>query len=303
MSKILVTGGSGLVGTHLKKYLPHATYVSSKQFDLTNELDVIRLFETKWDVIIHLAAKVGGILENSANQGTFFEQNVLMNTLILKHARLNKVPKLISTLSTCMYPDIVPRYPMTLSDVHMGPPAATNFSYGYAKRSLAVQIDSYNSQWGLNWFYIVPCNLYGEGDKDSEYKSHFVTALIKKIYLARSNNKSSITLFGDGTPLRQFIHADDLARIIELTLARNVSESFNFAPNESLSIKQIANIAINSTGTPLDIEFDTSKPNGQMRKDVSADDVRRLFPDFQFTPLTDGIKKVYEFYEKNKLSI
>jgi GDP-L-fucose synthase len=303
MNKILVTGGSGLVGTHLRKYLPHATYISSKQFDLTNELDVIRLFETKWDAIIHLAAKVGGILENSTNQGIFFEENILMNTLLLKYAKIFKVPRLISILSTCMYPDIVSSYPMTLKDMHYGPPALTNFSYGYAKRSLAVQIDSYKHQWNLNWSYIVPCNLYGEGDKDLEHKSHFVTALIKKIYLARLNNETSITLFGDGTPLRQFVHADDLARIIELTLNRNISESFNFAPDENLSIKQIADVAIDSTGTPLNIEFDTSKPKGQMRKDVSSEDVQILFPDFKFTPLEEGIKKVYKAYEKNKLSI
>jgi GDP-L-fucose synthase len=301
---ILVTGGSGLVGTHLKKYLPTATYISSKDFDLTSEESVKRLFlEKKWDIVIHLAAKVGGIFDNISNQGLYFEENVLMNTLVLKYARLAKVEKVIAILSTCIYPDVNNRYPIELEDLHLGPPTETNFSYGYAKRSLAVQIDAYNKQWNTNWMYIVPCNLYGEGDKDDDKKSHFVTALIKKIYDAKKENKKSIILFGDGTPIRQFIHAEDLAKIIALTVDRGITKSFNVASDETYTIKEIAEIAINACGGSLEIEFDIEKPNGQLRKDVTTKELKEILPDFEFIKLKDGIKKAYDCYEENRISI
>jgi GDP-L-fucose synthase len=303
MKKILITGGSGLVGTHLKKYLPNATYISSKDFDLTSESDVKSLFSTKWDIVIHLAAKVGGIFDNIENQGLYFEDNVLMNTLVLKYARITGVERLIAILSTCIYPDINHRYPIELSDLHLGPPTETNFSYGYAKRSLAVQIDAYNKQWNTNWMYIVPCNLYGEGDKDDDKKSHFVTALIKKIYDAKINNEKTITLFGDGTPIRQFIHAEDLAKIIFLTVKRGITKSFNIASEETYTIAEIAEIAIKACDANLQIEFDRDKPNGQLRKDVTNKELKEILPDFTFIELKEGIKKAYNAYEKNRISI
>lgn len=300
---ILVTGGSGLVGTHLKKYLPDATYLSSRDCDLTNESDVIHLFAgEKWDVIIHLAAKVGGIFDNIENPGIYYEDNVMMNTLLLKHARLNGVKKLIGILSTCIYPDVNWRYPMHLEDLHSGPPTPTNFSYGYAKRSMAVQIDSYKKQWNLDWMYLVPCNLYGEGDKDDDKKSHFVTALIKKIDEAKRSGSNKITLFGDGTPIRQFVHANDLAKIISLVIERGISESFNVASEETYTIKEIAELAIKACDVDLEIEFDITKPNGQLRKDVTDSEIKRILPDFEFIKLKDGIKNTYKEYEKSKPS-
>jgi GDP-L-fucose synthase len=301
--KILVTGGSGLVGTHLKKYLPNATYISSKDYDLTKESDVIELMSNNWDVIIHLAAKVGGIFDNIQNPGIYYEDNVMMNTLILKYARITGVKKLIGVLSTCIYPDTNWRYPIHLEDLHLGPPTQTNFSYGYAKRSMAVQIDAYNQQWGTEWMYLVPCNLYGNGDKDDESKSHFVTALIKKIADAKENGDDKITLFGDGSPIRQFIHADDFAKIISLVIERDIKESFNVASDETYTIKEIANLAIDVCVPNLKIEFDTTKPNGQLRKDVTYTELKRIISDFEFIKLKNGIKQTYDEYRKNKSSI
>ena len=188
-------------------------------------------------------------------------------------------------------------YPMKESDLHLGPPTQTNFSYGYAKRSLAVQIDAYNRQYGTNYQYLIPCNLYGVGDKDHESNSHFITALVKKIFEAKQNKQESITLFGDGTPLRQFMFADDFAKIIYEVIDRDISESFNVAGEENLSIKEMVEIALDSCDAKnLKLEWDVTKPNGQYRKDVSINKLKYLLPDFSPLKLSEGIKLVYNSY-------
>ena len=301
MKKILVTGGSGLVGNALKKILPDATYISSKNYDLTNQVDVIKAYE---DInpthVIHLAARVGGIFDNIYHPADYFEENVLMNTLMLKYAHINKVERFLGVLSSCIFPDVVENYPMKEYDLHLGPPTKTNFSYGMAKRALAVQIDACNEQYKTKYNYIIPCNLYGESDKDNEEKSHFVTALIKKIYLANKHNEDSIILYGDGTPLRQFMHANDVAEIIKIIINKNITDSFNLATKENISILDIAKIALKATNSEhLKIIFDKTKPNGQFRKDVDTTKLNELAPNYEFIKLEDGIREFYEAYKKN----
>jgi GDP-L-fucose synthase len=297
-NKILVTGGSGLVGKYLKKILPNAIYISSKDYDLTSEKGVQKMFlKHKPDVVVHLAARVGGIIDNLNHPAEYFTQNVMMNTLMVEYSRIFNVEKFIGILSTCIYPDIAKKYPMDESMLHEGPPTATNFSYGYSKRSMGAQIDAYNQQYKLKYQYLIPCNLYGIEDKDDENKSHFLTSLIKKIHESRKNNSNTITLFGDGTPLRQFLYAGDFAEIIKQTIENDITDSFNVATEENLSIGQMAKIAIGVTENKnIDIKWDISKPNGQLRKDVSIDKFKSLFPNFKFTPLRDGIKIVYDTY-------
>jgi GDP-L-fucose synthase len=297
-NKILVTGGSGLVGKYLKKILPNAIYISSKDYDLTSEKGVQKMFlKHKPDVVVHLAARVGGIIDNLNHPAEYFTQNVMMNTLMVEYSRIFNVEKFIGILSTCIYPDIAKKYPMDESMLHEGPPTATNFSYGYSKRSMGAQIDAYNQQYKLKYQYLIPCNLYGIEDKDDENKSHFLTSLIKKIHESRKNNSNTITLFGDGTPLRQFLYAGDFAEIIKQTIENDITDSFNVATEENLSIGQMAKIAIGVTENKnIDIKWDTSKQNGQLRKDVSIDKFKSLFPNFKFTPLRDGIKIVYDTY-------
>lgn len=297
-NKILVTGGSGLVGRYLKKILPDAVYISSKDYDLTTENGVQEMFlKHKPNIVIHLAAKVGGIIDNIEHPAEYFTQNVLMNTLLVEYSRIFKVEKFIGILSTCIFPNVMQSYPMKETDLHLGPPTDTNFSYGYAKRSMAVQIDSYNKQYGTKYQYLIPCNLYGLGDKDHDTNSHFITALVKKIFISKQNNQKSITLFGDGTPLRQFMYAGDFAEIIKQTIENNITDSFNVATEENLSIKQMAEIAIDVTDNQnINILWDTNKPNGQFRKDVSIVKFKNLFPNFKFTSLSNGIKIVYNSY-------
>jgi GDP-L-fucose synthase len=295
---ILVTGGSGLVGKYLKNYLPNAIYLSSKDFDLTTEEGVKRMYlKHNPDTVIHLAAKVGGIMDNINKPAEYFTENVMMNTLLVDYAKKLKVGRFIGVLSTCIYPDVMETYPLKEEDLHSGPPTKTNFSYGYAKRSLAVQIDAYNKQYGTKYQYLTPCNLYGVGDKDHETNSHFITALVKKIYDAKQNNDDSIILFGDGTPLRQFMFADDFAKIIYEVVDKEIYESFNVAGEENLSIKQMAEIALDSCeANNLEINWDSSKPNGQHRKDVSTEKLKSLLPDFSPLKLSEGIKMVYNSY-------
>lgn len=302
MRKILVTGGSGLVGNHLREILPEATYISSKDYDLTSESDVKNLLANNWNHIVHLAARVGGILENINFPAEFIEQNLLMNTLLLKHARINNIPRLTAILSTCIYPDVYDRYPLTEADLHNGAPQKSNFAYAVAKRALAVQIDAYNQQYNSGYNYLIPCNLYGEFDKVDEKRSHYLTALIGKIIKAERNGEKQINLLGTGKPLRQFMYAGDLARVIKFCIENDVIESFNVATNDNLSIRQIAEIAVRACDSDnLEIVFDNVSPDGQFRKDVSNEKMKKVLPDFQFTSLEDGIRRVFEYYRNNSI--
>lgn len=297
-NNIVITGGTGLVGKNLKKYISNGVYLSSKDYNLTHEAEVIRMYEElKPSIVIHLAAKVGGIMDNIQYPYSYFTDNILMNTLLIHYAHVYNVNKFVGILSTCIYPDLDLEYPFTENMLHNGAPPLTNFSYGYAKRSMAVQIDTLNSQHGRNYNYLIPCNLYGEGDKDG-HNSHFVSALIKKIWEANQNGKDSITLFGDGSPIRQFMYAEDLARIIEFVINHDVSKNFNVATDEIFTIKQIAELALKTTqSTHLKIIWDTSKPNGQFKKDVNIEKLNTIIPNFKFTRLEEGIKKCYNFYK------
>lgn len=298
MNKIVVTGGSGLVGNYLRKYIPNAIYLSSKDFDLTKELDVVNMFEKhRPNIIIHLAAKVGGILDNINKPAEYFTENVLINTLLIEYSRKYNVERFIGILSTCIFPDVMESYPMKEKDLHFGPPTSTNFSYGYAKRSMAVQIEAYNKQYGTKYQYLIPCNLYGVGDKNHESNSHFITALVKKIYDAKKNNQNTITLFGDGTPLRQFMYADDFANVIHEILVKGIYDNLNVAGNENLSIKKMAEIALESCdANSFIVTWDKTKPNGQYRKDVSTEKLKSLLPNFKPLSLSEGIKLIYKSY-------
>ena len=299
MKTILITGGSGMVGKSLQKILPDAVYVSSNDYDLTNENDVKHMFDkynpTK---VVHLAAKVGGIIDNIEKPHDYFIDNIKMNTFVLEQSFKHNVKQFIGILSTCIYPDTVPNYPMSENDLHLGPPTITNFSYGYSKRSLAVQIDAMNKQHNTNYQYLIPCNLYGENDKMG-HNSHFVAALLEKIIKAKKEGKNEITLFGTGNPLRQFMYSDDLAWVINECLNNNIYESFNVANKENLSIKEMAEITLKVLGLEhIKIKFDFTKPDGQYRKDVSINKLNNLLPNFNPLTFEKGIKQVYDKISK-----
>lgn len=301
-SKILVTGGSGMVGRSLRKFLPDAVYVSSTDYNLSDESSVIRMYnDVQPEAVIHLAAKVGGIIDNINKPAEYFDDNIIMNTLVVKHAYQHGVKRFIGILSTCIYPDNILHYPITEDVLHDGPPAVTNFSYGYAKRSLAVQIEAYNKQYGTNYQYLTPCNLYGEFDKYGD-NSHFIAALIKRIHLAKMSKSPSVTLFGDGTPLRQFMHSDDLARVIRDCLLCDIFTNMNVSVEENLSIREMAEIAkLAMDAHDISINFDETKPNGQLRKDVSIQILKNTIPMFAPISLEEGIRQTYQCLLENNI--
>ncbi len=259
----------------------------------------------KPDKVIHLAARVGGIKDNMDHPADFIYLNVMMNTNVVHYAYKYKVKKLIGILSNCAYPDVSKSYPLKEEQLYDGPPQSTNFAYAYSKRVLGVQIDSYRKQYGCNFFYVIPCNLYGLHDNFDEKQSHFVPALIRKIQEAKINNKKTITLLGTGKPLRQYLFSKDLAKILLILLEKYDGEGpINIAPkNENPSISEIAKIALKATdSTDINIEFDNSYPDGQYQKDLSIKRLNGIIGDFKFTPLSEGIKKTYEWYLKSIIS-
>lgn len=293
MDRIVVTGGSGLVGKHLQEILPEAFYLSSKDCDLT-DIEKVRWMISSYtpDIVIYLAARVGGIQDNIKYPADYFDDNILINTNIVKVCKEYNVKRFIGILSTCIYPSVVDNYPMTEEDLFIGPPPSSNFSYGYAKRCLAVQIDAYNKQFGTKYNYLIPCNLYGDYDNlHNENKMHFITALLNKI---RNSQDNSLHLLGTGKPLRQFMYAGDLAKIIKLVIENNITESFNVAPDFNYSIDEMAKIALEVTDKDYNIIYNRPELDGQYRKDVSNKKLLELFPDFKFTQLKEGLKKVYD---------
>ena len=294
--RILVTGGTGMVGKHLQDLIPNATFVGSKDYSLTNIFAVQAMFnDIQPDCVIHLAAKVGGIQDNIANPLAFLEDNLVMNTNVVKTAHEKGIERFIGILSTCIYPDRLEddQYPMTEDLLHAGPPTPTNFGYGYSKRMLGVHLDTIRNSTDKDYFSIIPSNLYSEYDHfDDDTKAHFVTALLKKI----KNSKNGIVpLFGTGLPLRQFIHAEDLAKIIAMCATRkeHTKTNFNVCCDDTPMIMEIAEEGLKAAGKDLELQFDPTKPDGQYRKDCDNSKMRELFPDFKFLSLEDGLRRVY----------
>lgn len=293
--RILITGGSGMVGKSLKQIIPNATCLSSKDCDLRNRQDALNVMRHyNPDVIVHLAARVGGIIDNIKYPVQYFNDNILMNTNVLDCAHELGITRVISALSTCAYPDVALEYPMKEDFLHSGPPTKTNFSYGYAKRCLLVQSENYNQQYGTKFQCLIPCNMYGEHDKYGE-NSHFVAALLKKIISAKKTGVNKLELFGTGKPLRQFMHSDDFAYVIKACIDRDIYDNMNVATDEVLSIREMAEIAkIVCEADHLNIEYNSQYPDGQYRKDVSIDFLRKKIQDFEPIKFKDGVKRTYQ---------
>lgn len=300
---ILVTGGSGLVGKAInaisdnydEKY--RFIFASSKMCNLLNYEETHHFFEElKPDYVIHLAANVGGLYKNMQRPVDMLEDNIAINSNVLKAAHNVKVKKLIACLSTCIYPDNV-SYPIIEEYLHMGEPHSSNFAYAHAKRLLQVQCESYNKQYGDNFVCIIPTNIYGKYDNFNLNDSHVIPALIHKCYLAKQHNEKFI-VSGTGSPLRQFIYSEDLAKMIMMILQSYDGKMIILSTTEEISIKEIAEIIAQKFDYLHNIEFDHSKADGQYKKTVSNQQFLSLY-DFSFTPLSHGLNTTIEWFINN----
>ena len=299
LKKVFVTGGSGFIGTRLKKQNPNWTFLSSRDCDLTDYPSVRDLFASeKPDAILHLASKVGGIKENSTKQADFYDVNTYINTNVLKSAHKAGINRVLSCLSTCTFPDVVNTYPFVEEDILSGPPAKTNFTYGYTKRALLVQTNAYRQQYGVNYSTFCPSNIYGPNDNFDLESSHFVPAMIRKIHEAKEGD--TVEFWGTGSPLRQQLYVDDLVRIIPFILDNhNTDVPLIISPDQNLSIKEMIEILLNNIEKDVKIVFN-GKLDGQYRKDGSNKKFKELYGDFEFTKFENGVLKTYEWYKKSK---
>lgn len=298
--RVLVTGGSGFVGTRLKIHKPQWVYVSSKDFSLLDELEVAYMYEDiKPDAVVHLAARVGGIKDNAENQVEFFEHNTLMNLNVLKMGYEFGVKRILSSLSTCAFPDKVASYPFSEEDFFTGPPAETNFSYGYTKRMLHVLSLSYRKQHGVNYSTFCPSNIYGPNDHFDTEKSHFVPALISKV--SKMTDGDTLRLWGTGRPLRQQLYVDDLCEIIpKLLVHHNSDMPLIVTPDENLSIDEMAKTLISQLNKNVKIVYNNIL-DGQFRKDGKNNHLKNVLQeDFEFTKFKDGVMKTYNWYKETK---
>lgn len=297
MVDILVTGGTGMVGVALRELVPDAVFVGTKNFDLKDKKEVSRMFsyyEPKQ--VIHLAAKVGGVKANSDYVGDFFIDNILINTNVLDAAHRYGTKKVISLLSTCVYPNEV-TYPLTEEQFHNGEPHYSNFGYAYAKRMLDVQSRAYRKQHGCNFITAIPNNLFGINDNFHLNDSHVLPAIIRKVYEAKNNN-TSVKLWGDGSPLREFTYSHDVARILLFLLDKyDGKHPINIGNTKEYSIKEVANIICDIFEFHGEIIWQDDMPAGQYRKPSDNKKLLELgWEKENYTEFTEALKNTCEWF-------
>lgn len=303
--KILVTGGTGLVGCAISQLVDKSNenwiFLSSKDCDLRDYNQTLKLFEKhKPTIVIHLAAHVGGLYRNINEPVNFWVNNVAMNENVFKCCHLFKVKKLVSCLSTCIFPDKT-KYPIDETMIHNGAPHWSNESYAYAKRMIDVKNRAYNREYGSNFTAIIPTNIYGPNDNYNLDDAHVIPALIHKCYLAKKNN-TPLTISGSGKPLRQFIYSQDLAQLLIWVLKNyNSPESIILSVDETaeVSIKNVVEEIVHAMDFKGPVIFDRSKPDGQYKKTASNGKLRSFLPDYNFITLKEGIKKSVDWFIKN----
>lgn len=298
---ILVTGGTSTLGKHLKQFLPDAVYLSSKDCNLIDYKSTLKTFSSyNPDIVIHLAALVGGIKDNISRPVEYLENNIYINTNVIKCAYKVGVKKLIALSSTCIYPDNHPIYPMKEQHMFDGPPTSTSFYYAYSKRCMVSQIDAYNKQYNTEYCYISPSNLYSELDTHRLERAHFITALINKVINQEKIKSTQVNLIGTGKATRQFTYAGDVAKLIKMMIDNNIYQSFNVSNPQIISINDLAKDILKILNKEdWKIKYKYPEMDGQLKRAVSIDKMMALFPDFTFTEFGDIIKLIYNQMKTN----
>ena len=304
--RVIVTGGEGFLGSYLIDKLKDRRckniFVPRKEkYDLTKERNVIQLYKDYTaDIVIHLAAVVGGIGANRENPGKFFYDNLVMGAMLMEYARQNEVGKFVAIGTICSYPKFTP-VPFKEEDLWNGYPDETNAPYGLAKKMMLVQSQAYRQQYNFNSIFLLPLNLYGPRDNFNPSSSHVIPALIKKFTEAVEIGKNKVICWGTGKPTRGFLYVEDAAEGILLATEKyNNSDPVNLGSDLEISIKDLAELIAKLTGFKGKIEWDISKPDGQPRRKL---DISRAEQEFDFIARMDfreGLKETIEWYKKVK---
>jgi GDP-L-fucose synthase len=304
--RICVTGGAGFLGTHLIKklqeqgarqiFIPHYA-----EYDLVHGEDIDRMLaDSHPDVIIHLAAHVGGIGANREKPAEFFYDNLMMGVQLIHKAWQTGVEKFVAIGTICAYPKFTP-IPFKEENLWDGYPEETNAPYGLAKKMLLVQSQAYRQQYGFNAIFLLPVNLYGPGDNFNPASSHVIPALIRKCLEAQESGADEIVAWGDGSPTREFIYVEDAAEgITQATLHYNGAEPVNIGSSFEISIKELTELIARLTGFKGAIRWDTSKPNGQPRRKLDTSRAKAWFGFEAKTNFEAGLLRTIEWYRQQR---
>ena len=304
---VMVTGGAGFLGSHLVDDLESRSDTidvfvpRSDNYDLREKPDIKRAFEdSQADIVIHLAATVGGIGANRENPGRYFYDNAVMGIELIEQARQFGVEKFTILGTICAYPKHTP-VPFEEENLFEGYPEETNAPYGIAKKALLTQSCAYRKQWDFNSIYLLPVNLYGPRDDFDLETSHVIPAIIRKCIEARERGDDSITAWGTGEPTREFLYVKDAAEgILDATERYDSSDPVNLGSGEEISIRELTDVIVEETGFEGTVEWDTSKPDGQPRRKLDTSRAKQRFDWKASTDLHQGIQQTISWYENNQ---
>lgn len=301
--KILVTGGTGFLGKYVveklrKKGARQIFVPRSSEFDLRKQ-ELCKKAVNGMDLVIHLAANVGGIGYNRDNQGSIFYDNAIMGVMLMEEARCAGVKKFVGLGTICQYPKYT-AVPFKEEDLWLGYPEETNAPYGLAKKMMLVQGQAYREQYGFNVIHLMPVNLYGPGDNFSPQSSHVIPALIKKFIDARKREEEFVSVWGTGKPTREFLYVEDAAEAIVLAAEKyNKPEPVNLGSSFEISIKELAQLIKKLTGFNGRIVWDKTKPDGQPRRKLDTSRAKKEFGFESKVSFEDGLKKTIDWYKSN----
>jgi GDP-L-fucose synthase len=302
--KVVVTGGAGFLGSFLVEKLrqrgaKQIFIPTHREYDLVDGAAVARLLtDTQPDVIIHLAAFVGGIGANRAHPAEFFYNNLMMGVQLMHQAWKSGVKKFVAVGTVCAYPKFTP-IPFKEEDLWNGYPEETNAPYGLAKKMLLVQAQAYRQQYGFNAIYLLPVNLYGPRDNFNPDSSHVIPALIRKCVEAQARGDAEVVVWGDGSPTREFLYIEDAAEGIALAAERyNGEDPVNLGSGNEISIRRLSEIIAGETGFKGRLVWDATKPNGQPRRALDTNRAERSFGFKAHTSFEEGLRRTIEWYLK-----
>ncbi len=306
MKRVLITGANGFLGRVVVDELKNNSHCEevftfrSSEYDLRNRYAIRQLLSDKpADTIIHLAAVVGGIGANMKHPGTFFYENLMMGVQLIEEARRARINKFVAVGTICSYPKFTP-VPFKEDDFWNGYPEETNAPYGLAKKMLTVQLDAYRKEYQFNGVTLLPVNLYGPGDNFDLESSHVIPAMLRKFHTAKENGDNVVTLWGDGSPSREFLYVDDAARAIRLAAEKYESPTpLNLGSGNEVSMKRLAELVQRTVGFRGEVRWDASKPNGQPRRCLDVSRAKELIGFSSNMTLPMGLQLTYDWFKKS----